>query len=86
MTPLLIACTIWVSAQDEPVQCQPQPEECPGVVAEVCGTDNITYVNNCFLVQEACKFPEKNIQAKSIGKCFPDQADPREGNQLRRCK
>ena len=43
--------------------------ECPGVVAEVCGSDGSTYLNLCFLRKEACKFPDHHIKVKSIGHC-----------------
>ncbi len=50
-------------------------------MAEVCGTDSTTYMNNCYLRQESCKFPEKKIRAKSIGKCVPDSQ--RDGTDLK---
>ncbi len=43
--------------------------ECPGIVAEVCASDNTTYINNCFLQKEACKLPKLPITVKAIGHC-----------------
>ena len=36
----------------------------------------MTYISNCHLEREACRFPEKKLHAKEIGKC--PEVDPRE--------
>lgn len=36
------------------VSCQ-CPDSCPPLPAQVCGSDNTTYVNECFLIKEGCK-------------------------------
>ncbi len=57
-----------------PISCP--VDYCSGVVAEVCGSDHVTYINNCYLEMEACRNPEKKLRAKEIGKC--PEVDPRE--------
>jgi hypothetical protein len=57
-----------------PIRCP--VDYCSGVVAEVCGSDHVTYINNCYLEMEACRNPEKKLRAKEIGKC--PEVDPRE--------
>lgn len=36
------------------VSCQ-CPDNCPPLPAQVCGSDNTTYLNECFLIKEGCK-------------------------------
>ena len=64
-----------------------EPLDCPRIMAEVCGNDNATYLNNCYLEKESCKNAEKKLKAKAIGKCLaPDeiQVQVREAHQANR--
>lgn len=36
------------------VSCQ-CPDSCPPLPSQVCGSDNTTYTNECFLIKEGCK-------------------------------
>lgn len=36
------------------VSCQ-CPDSCPPLPAQVCGSDNTTYINECYLIKEGCK-------------------------------
>ncbi|OWY92816.1 Kazal-like serine protease inhibitor [Phytophthora megakarya] len=43
--------------------------ECPENLAFVCGTNDQSYTNECYLRRDSCKRPELNIKVKLNEEC-----------------
>lgn len=56
-----------VSKADDSTICT-CPEDCPTVRKSVCGSDNVTYKNDCEMRREMCK-AGKTGKLKKIGVC-----------------
>ncbi|CAD6219443.1 GSCOCG00004975001-RA-CDS, partial [Cotesia congregata] len=44
------------------------PSNCPKTLEHVCGTDDVTYLNQCLLRQTSCR-DRKNTRVKHQGVC-----------------
>ncbi|CAI5708278.1 unnamed protein product [Hyaloperonospora brassicae] len=51
---------------------------CPEVINNVCGSNGVTYGNECWLRFDQCLYPDQNIQKFSDGFCPSQLAGPQQ--------
>ncbi|KAI8833186.1 hypothetical protein BC829DRAFT_408094 [Chytridium lagenaria] len=49
---------------------------CPAVIDPVCGTNGVTYQNDCLLSIANCRNPSLSITVAKRGECTPEECNP----------